>query len=543
MKTNFDRNTSSMIIMILVLIVYSLLIIFTQHYERLTADTTLYLDLAEKYITGDFANAINGYWGPLLSWLFIPFLYFKVSPVTAVTALNLIVGSFTILGTWILSYRFEFSEKIRGAIILSLLPIMLYYALVGLFDLLLLCFLVYYLGIIFSHDYNDKLSKGIFCGILGALAYFSKSYAFPFFLVHFLIMNVLHYIRSSAKSEKRNVMKNAISGIVVFAVISSLWIAAISMKYDHLTFSNQGKGNFAPIGPDDPEQGFVRGVVIFHKGLFPPTNDTATSAWEDPSLIWKNIKSWSPLDSALHLKHFIKNILRNIFDTLDILIISSMLSIAIFIASVLLLIAGPSTQLFRGDRLYTFVTIFVYVGGYLPFHLEYRYLWTVIILLLLMGGHVLNVMFQNAFFNKKIVQNVLIVIFALSFMLTPLRHYARAGNNNMNKEMYHLGTLLKDKYQIQGNLASNREWEHVAIHDSWHKTFRLSFWLNSQYYGQTQAVVSDDDLAREFKKHNIDYYFVWGESPSIPRILSQYEELTHGEFSDLKIYSLKEKNN
>ena len=97
--------------------------------------------------------------------------------------------------------------------------------------------------------------------------------------------------------------------------------------------------------------------------------------------------------------------------------------------------------------------------------------------------------------------------------------------------------------RIQGNIASNRQWEHVAIHDSWHKTFRVSYWLNSRYYGQTQAVVSDDDLARELGKHNIDYYFVWGESPSIPRILSQYKELTAGEFPDLKIYSLKEKNN
>jgi hypothetical protein len=447
---------------------------------------------------------------------------------------------FTIVGVWILSHRFEISEKIRGAVILSLLPIMLLFALVALFDFLLVCFIVYYLGIVFNNEYHNKLSRGVFCGILGALAYFSKSYAFPFFIVHFLVMNVIHFIRRSTKHEKRNVLRNAIAGFVVFLFISTPWISAISMKYDHLTFSNQGKGNFAPIGPDDPKTGLERGVIIFHKGFFPPTNKTSPSLCDDPSYIWENIESWSPLDSTSHFKHFIKNILHNIIEAIDIFEQYSKLSIAIIISCILMLMAGLLNS--QPLMLYSFVTILIYTGGYLPFHLELRYLWTVYILLLLMGGQVLTFIFRNSFFNKKILQNVLIALFALSFMFTPLRHYARAGNNNMNKEMYNLSTELKNKYKIQGNIASNREWEHIATHDSWHKTFRLSYWLNGRYYGQTQAVISDDELAKELEKYNIDYYFVWGESQNIPQFLSNYREITNGAFTDLKIYSLKEDN-
>jgi hypothetical protein len=152
-------------------------------------------------------------------------------------------------------------------------------------------------------------------------------------------------------------------------------------------------------------------------------------------------------------------------------------------------------------------------------------------------------MFKNSFFNKKILQNLLIAIFALSFMLTPLKSYARAGKNNINKEMYNLATILKNKHILEGNLASNREWIHVPVHDSWHKTFRLSYWLNSQYYGQTQAVISDEDLVKELRKYDIDYYFIWGEPQKEHMFLSEYKELTKGEFPDLRIYSLKEKNN
>jgi len=79
-------------ILIIALITYSILIATSCHYERLTGDATLYLSIAEKYIRGDFSNAINGYWGPLLSWLLVPLLYIGASHVFAVNALSLIFG-------------------------------------------------------------------------------------------------------------------------------------------------------------------------------------------------------------------------------------------------------------------------------------------------------------------------------------------------------------------------------------------------------------------------------------------------------------------
>jgi hypothetical protein len=536
-----NKKKSSFFILIIVLIIYSALITTTHHYERLTADSTIYLDLAEKYLRGEFTDAVNGYWGPLLTWLFIPFLYFGVSPVIVINTLNLIIGIFTALGVWRLSYRFEVTEKIRGAILIALLPVMLLFSMVEIFDFLLVCFIVCYLSVIFNNDYHNKISRGMFCGFFGAFAYFSKSYAFPFFIVHFFIMNILHFIRCSSKAEKQNVLRNAAAGFIIFAIIIAPWIAAISVKYEGFTFSNTGKGNFASIGPEDPETGLERGVIIFHDGLFPPTNETATSVWEDPSYIWKDVVSWTPLDSPLHFKHFIKNIAKNVIETINIYESFSKLAVAIMVVYLLLLAAGPfDKQLLRGDRLYSFLTVIIYSGGYLPFHVEHRYLWTINILLLLMGGYVLNELYKNNFFRKTSLTNILLVIFVLSFMITPLKSFAGAGKHNINKDMYFFSEILKDKYNIKGNIASNREWQHVPIHDSWHKTFRLSYWLDSKYFGQTQAVISDEDLKGDLIKHNIDYYLIWGESPHIPDVLSNYKELTNGEYPDLKVYSLKE---
>jgi hypothetical protein len=536
-----NKKSSCLLTLIIILITYSVLIVFTQHHERLTADSTMYLDIAEKYLGGNFTDAVNGYWGPMYSWLLIPFLYFGTSKVFAINALNLIVGVFTIVGVWFLSFRFEISDKIRSAILISLLPILLFVSTVELFDFLLLCLLVYYLGIIFNNEYQRRTYDGILCGILGATAYFTKSYAFPFFIVHFISMNIAHFIRCSTKQEKRNVLRNAIAGIVLFSIISGAWITVISNKYNQFTISNMGKANFSGMAPGLPDKGLELGNPLFYEGFFPPSNKTAFSAWEDPSFALSKLTFWNPVESAAYLKHFIKNISKNVIECIRIFGSFSRLSYTIIIAYILLLIVQLfNKEILRGDMLYSFFTLLLFTGGYMPFHLELRYLWIDNILLLLMGGYVLNMLFQHAFFKNNYRKNILIVFFVLSFMLTPLKSFVQAGHYNINKEMHNLSLILQDKYNIQGNIASNREWECIAIHDSWHNTFRLAYHLNSKYYGQAKRDISDSELENEFKKYNLDYYFFWGEPYKTSQLLSKYREITDGEITGLKIYSLKD---
>ncbi len=45
----------------------------------------------------DFGNAINGYWGPLLSWLLAPFLAAGLKPLLAVKLLSIIIGLVAII--------------------------------------------------------------------------------------------------------------------------------------------------------------------------------------------------------------------------------------------------------------------------------------------------------------------------------------------------------------------------------------------------------------------------------------------------------------
>ncbi|MBI4698019.1 MAG: glycosyltransferase family 39 protein [Nitrospirae bacterium] len=503
----------------------------------------MYINIAEKYLRGEFNDAINGYWGPLLSWLIIPFLYFGSSHVFAINTLDLIVGLLIITGVWFLSQRFEITEKMKSVILVAVLPVVLFILLIELFDALLLCLLIYYLGIIFKNEYPCKIRYAVFCGILGALSYFTKSFAFPFFIVHFIFFNIAHYMRNTIKEDKQKVLRNAVIGMAIFLIISSPWIFMISKKYDHFTISNMGKGNFANKAPGTPQTGYEFGGPAFHEGFFAPPNKTAISAWEDLSYIWEGRKSWSPLNSADNFIYFTKHCLKNIIDSLLIYQTYSRLSAAIVIAYILLLIVKPfSRQILRGDMLYPFFTLVLYTGGLVPFHFEVRYLWIANILLLLMGGYTVDLLFKSDFFNSNLRKNVLIVFFALSFMVTPLKSFIQAGKDNINKDMHVLGTTLKNKYNFKGNIASNKELQQVFVNDSWHKTFRIAYWLNSKYFGQARQGIRDEELESEFKKYDIDYYFFWGASESIPGFLYQYEEITGDDVPDLKIFSLKKRH-
>lgn len=534
------RNKSSLVLLFLTIAAYAGISMSAFYYERVTGDATLYISIAEKYVRGDFANAINGYWGPLLSWLLIPFLYLNSTPAFAINALNLIFGVLTITGVWMLSLRFEINEKIRSMLLLPLVPILLFVSLIEPMDFLLLCVLVYYLFVVFGKDYPDRLSSAVISGILGAFAYFSKPYGMPFFLAHFILINICHYFRNASRKQRKNVLRNSLTGLVVFLLISGVWIGLISHKYGRLMFSNMGRGVFASLSPGSDHETLEKGDPIFFEGFFEPPNETAFVIYEDPSYARK--KTWSPLESRSSFEYFISNISKNVIAGLQIYESYSRLSIAIIIGFILLIFAQPSHhRLSRSELVYPLLTIMLYTGGYVPFHFEARYLWIVNILLLLMGGKLLQELFEQDFFKKNALKNILMLFFIASFMLTPLKSAIGIFGNNINERMHALGIELSDRYDIKGNIASNRKKVCVSTHDAWHQTFRLAYWLKSRYFGQAGENISDEELENEMKKYDIDYYFFWGDSKDAPEFLARYREITGGAVPDLKIYSLKEK--
>ena len=102
---------------------------------------------SQKYATGDFSNAINGYWGPLFSWLLVPFLVKGFTPLFSLISaktLSLIIGFTTLIGLRWLSHRVEIDETIRKLFVFALIIPILCFAFTELTaDLLMTCSLVF----------------------------------------------------------------------------------------------------------------------------------------------------------------------------------------------------------------------------------------------------------------------------------------------------------------------------------------------------------------------------------------------------------------
>ena len=59
---------------------------------RIDPDTISYISIAQKYLRGEWTDAVNGFWGPLYSWLLVPFLAAGSDPMSSVAVLSIVLG-------------------------------------------------------------------------------------------------------------------------------------------------------------------------------------------------------------------------------------------------------------------------------------------------------------------------------------------------------------------------------------------------------------------------------------------------------------------
>lgn len=374
---------------------------------------------------------------------------------------------------------------------------------------------------IFNPEYSFKPHYGIICGLIGALAYLTKSYAFTFFIAHFILFNIFHYLKEM--KNKKIIIKNLILGLIIFFVISGSWSAIISFKYDKITFGTSGKYNHDLVGPIQVNYG-----IPIWNGFMEPSTKNAISAWEDPS--YHKLKSWSSFESYESFKYQISIIKDNIFKTIEFYKEFSYFSLIILIFYILMLIR-PFKDLISNSHeiLFPLITILLYTAGYLFIVINSRYLIMGYILLILMGGYILNLIFNN---NKKFTQikkYLLLTFFIISIITVQLTSLEAALGDEKNTRI-----LITDlsHYNIKGNIASNNNYE---------TSLKLCYFMNSQYYGTSQKnwnPISDEELEKNLKIYNIDYYFVWGNSTN-EDLLSKYKEVSGGKIQGLRIYSIK----
>ncbi len=464
---------------------------------QINPDAISYISIAQKYLNGDFKNAINGYWSPLFSWLLMPFLSMGVPSLLASRILLLLIGLFLLSQFASIIDKLNIQSNLYMFALACCSLIVLSFAFTVITpDLLFATIALFYLNLILDGNYLTNRRQTIFLGVIGGLLYLTKSYGLPFFLASFISISLLKIFTTYPEKRKISIM-NCLIILCIFSLISGSWILLISRKYGYFTFSTASSYNILLRYPQS------LGHPMHWMGLLPPPNCSAISIWEDVSFITIPHKS-----IALYVRifSFVKNVIHNLNDLSKILLSYSILSPTLILLLIVYFLQIGKEIL---NKKIFFISLFasILIVGYLIILIESRYVWTCCFLLLATGCYFLNYIYRLKWL-KNITNFFLILIFFLSFSFHPLVNLYRSRFSG--RDLFQISTQLKE-IGIRGKIASDK---------NWHDSLFLSFYLHSQYFGE-KGNVDDSDFLSQLLINNIDYLFIFDSQ--IANILSSNE--------------------
>ncbi|MFN4284568.1 MAG: hypothetical protein ACK4E8_01240 [Lacibacter sp.] len=371
------------------------------------SDAIGYLTVARHYAAGRWNEAINGYWSPLHSWLAAPFVAAGFYELYVFKALNGCIGILILLVFANYLQRYNFSKAQTMGLLLAAVVMVLHYAYYEVAaDILLVLFLLIYFLIVTNKDFTQSARLNLLVGVVGAFAYFSKTYAFVFFLLHFSWVHLF-----TATPNRRNWSL----GLIAFFALSLPWMVALSLKYDGITFGLSGKINWSSYLVHERNADLI---------FFKPPYPQSTAWWEDPYLYQKTF--FTPFDSFQLFFHQIRVLLYNLQQYL-----LSLNEISHFAPFVLLLIVFDwlQNQNKLTKQLATFILLFPL--GYLLIHIETRFIWIFGLLLL---PWVVQWWQQQcaAQKTKPWICKTIITVSVLSFLAEPVNQLKDGVNKQKN---------------------------------------------------------------------------------------------------------------
>ena len=218
-----------------------------------------YLDIARKYAQGDFAGAVNAFWSPLYSWLFVPiYTVFNVGPAHEFQAAHLL--NFVLFLVALAAFEF-FLRQLFAAIDESdafdatsfrlswwiagyscfaySMVVMVNLGRVGP-DIVVAASVFASSALLLKASRRREASLGI-SAALGAVlgvGYLGKAALFPVSLVVIVVLAVL------LRRRARGWLSVAVCA-AVFLGVSLPWVAALSAQKGRLTFGDAGRLNYA----------------------------------------------------------------------------------------------------------------------------------------------------------------------------------------------------------------------------------------------------------------------------------------------------------
>ena len=322
-------------------------------------------------------------------------------------------------------------------------------------------------------------------GIIGALAYFAKAYAFPFFILN--VICCTYFI------DRKQWLK--ISAITVFIMIfcSSGWIYLLHEKYGAWTTSTAGTLNMS---------WYLVGHPVWKDGihaLVPPHYANSPYYWEDPWFANGDTPHfWS--SGALFGRQVLKggqNLLKFILSVLQLSVFFPLL----ILMAVKLLRSEKNKAAYPAKISVVALSFLLFPLGYLLINFEPRYIWYMLPLSMVMGALFL----QKRFADKKQVLDFVMILFAASFLVVPAIGMKQLNNEGMVE--YQLAQQFKAG-GLNGSFTSNAR---PGIETQ--RMVRLGYFADSLSYYYPLPNASLPEVQKEIERYHIKYYFYLCKRP------------------------------
>lgn len=154
-------------------------------------------------------------------------------------------------------------------------------------------------------------------------------------------------------------------------------------------------------------------------------------------------------------------------------------------------------------------------------HIETRYIWANIILLMLLSARFLNDYFKDK--NQIFIYRIAYFLFGISFLIFPV--YSILNLQNKNKDLFEIAAYL-NKNNIHGKFTSNLE-------DAG-RMWVVAYLSKNQFYTIEKNDYTEDELKNEINFYGVEYYFLGMEKNNIDIDINSMEFV--GQTHDIKIY-------
>jgi 4-amino-4-deoxy-L-arabinose transferase-like glycosyltransferase len=348
--------------------------------HQINPDATSYFTIAEKYAHFEWAAAVNGYWGPLFSWLLVPAVWLGIPLEVAARVATTLAGiGLLILAYYVLRVRGNASRTLALAICLIMAIMTFSWILLGAVspDLIFTFFTVLCTVLLLRFLDKPDRSGAIALGVTGALLYFTKGFGLYLFIA-VVGLTMAGWWWQRRQSGWRAALRPWIPVWLVFFIMIAPFAAALSVKYNQPTLNTTGAYVSRVIGPAT-----LGGQPMLSRGPLEPPNRSAASIWEDPTLMTPLMPDWSPLESADNRSFFWHKV---IWRNLNVSLETIQKAGALAGTAVVVMLAGCLGRKNRREFVIFSLTSLVLTAGYALILTEARYLWPMLVLAIISLG-------------------------------------------------------------------------------------------------------------------------------------------------------------